>query len=385
MRGVGWFSRRRSDPAWRRAPFLKTLSAAELDRIAPHVSERRLAPGEVFLREGEASRELYVVGEGTVEVARAGAGGASVVLGNVTTGGLLGEVSLFDRGARSGTARAVTASVVHAIPFDCLDGRRGGLAEGARLRVLAGVGEAMAARVRSGGEASAEAARRGEAMAQFLVSVMTLQCIYAITLTALPHLADWVPLSTSYVSIPLQLIFAVGGIAFIFRTGLPLASFGLGLRDLFGSLALATAVTAPFLGVLTGVKWAVLLVKGKAALPVIENPDVAAVVAQPHVQKLLLIYGVSCLVQEIIVRSALQSSLHIFLTSRHARLRAVFVCALVFATNHLHMSGLFAAAAMLPGLVWGWMFAVKRNVAGVTLSHFVVGAYVFFVLGVNVG
>ena len=384
MRGVGWFSRRRSDPAWRRAPFLKTLSAAELDRIAPHVSERRLAPGEVFLREGEASRELYVVGEGTVEVARAGAGGASVVLGNVTTGGLLGEVSLFDRGARSGTARAVTASVVHAIPFDCLDGRRGGLAEGARLRVLAGVGEAMAARVRSGGEASAEAARRGEAMAQFLVSVMTLQCIYAITLTALPHLADWVPLSTSYVSIPLQLISPWAD-----RVHLPHRAAPRVVRArLARPVRIARAGDGgdgAVPGVLTGVKWAVLLVKGKAALPVIENPDVAAVAAQPHVQKLLLIYGVSCLVQEIIVRSALQSSLHIFLTSRHARLRAVFVCALVFATNHLHMSGLFAAAAMLPGLVWGWMFAVKRNVAGVTLSHFVVGAYVFFVLGVNVG
>ena len=240
---------------------------------------------------------------------------------------MLGEVSLFDRGARSGTARAVTECVVHAIPFDCLDGRRAGLSAEARLRALAGIGAELAARVRVGGQASAEASRRGEAMGQFLVSVMTLQCIYAITLTALPHIADLVPLSTSYISIPLQLVFAVGGVAFILRTGFPLATFGLGLRDLLGSIALAVVVTAPFLGVLTGVKWIILLVKG-VALPVIENVDVAAVVAQPGVQKLLLIYGVSCLVQEIIVRSALQSSLHLLprqparSSARGARLRA---------------------------------------------------------------
>jgi membrane protease YdiL (CAAX protease family) len=32
---------------------------------------------------------------------------------------------------------------------------------------------------------------------------------------------------------------------------------------------------------------------------------------------------------------------------------------------------------------WGWLFARRRNLAGPTLSHFVVGAFVFFVLGIS--
>ena len=119
--------------------------------------------------------------------------------------------------------------------------------------------------------------------------------------------------------------------------------------------------------------------------PVIANHDIAGVAADPRTQKLFAIYAVSCVIQEIIVRSALQSSLHVFLTGKRAELRAIGVCALVFATNHLHFSPLFAATVLLPGILWGWMFARQRNVAGVIFSHVVVGAYAFFILGINVG
>ena len=120
-------------------------------------------------------------------------------------------------------------------------------------------------------------------------------------------------------------------------------------------------------------------------MPVVESTDFARLVDDPRIRTLLVVYVVSCVVQELIVRSALQASLHLFLTGKFARWRAVAVCALVFATNHLHMSALFAAAALAPGLVWGWMFDQKRNLAGVVISHAVVGIWVFFLLGVNVG
>jgi len=381
---LGWlFGRRRSHGAWANAPCFRGLDAKDLDRLAPHVTERRLAAGEALVEEGAPATSLFVVTEGSLEVSRQGDHG-TVSLGSVNPGGLVGEVALFDRGRRSATARAKTPAVVWEIPFSCIDGTRGGLSAEGKLRLLTGVGAALAARVREGGEASAAAARRGEAMGQFLVSVMTLQCIYAITLTLLPHVDDYLPASTTYVSIPLQLVFGVGAIGFIVHTRLPLHHFGLGLRHLVGSIALSAVITGPFLAVLTAVKWLVVRAKG-GGFRVIENPDIAAVASDPRVQKLFAIYAVSCVVQEIIVRSALQASLHSFLTGKRAELHAIAVCALVFATNHLHMSPLFAATVLLPGLLWGWMFARRRNVAGVILSHVVVGAYVFFVLGTNVG
>lgn len=347
------------------------------------MAPRQLHAGEVLVSEGDPAAELFLLTEGELEVFRAGKDG-DVALGRLEAGDIAGEVALFDRGPRSATVRARTDAVVFAVPFACLDGSKGGLSADARLRVLSRVGVELAARVRAGGEASALAHRTGAAMGDLLVSVMTLQCIYAITLTAMPFLSGLLPSSTTYVSIPLQLVFGIAGMAFIMRTRLPLRLFGLGLRGLASSIALSVAVTVPFLGVVTAVKWIVLRAKGGAG-PVIESPDLARVASDPRIQTLFAVYVVSCIVQELIVRSALQSSLHLFLAGKQARTRAIAVCALVFATNHLHMSALFAAVALLPGLLWGWMFARRRNVVGVILSHVVVGAYVFFVLGVNVG
>lgn len=355
------------------------LSSRDRERLEKHAREIRLTSGDVLMTEGDPATELYLVEKGALEITRAG-DGAEVKLGIVEEGEIVGEVALFDRGPRSASARAVTDCRVTAIPFTAI----ARLSDEGRIEVMQRAGEELAGRMRLGGDASAMAARRSRALGQFVVSVMTLQCVYAIALTALPMLDGVLPASTSYVSIPLQLLFGIVAVAFIAQTRLPLRVFGIGFRDLLGSLGLAVVVTVPFLGVVTLVKWIVILAKG-SKMPVVESTDLARLIDDPRLRTLLLVYVVSCLVQELIVRSALQASLHIFLTGKYARWRAVSVCALVFATNHLHMSALFAAVALLPGLVWGWMFDQKRNLAGVVISHAIVGIWVFFLLGVNVG
>ena len=71
---------------------------------------------------------------------------------------------------------------VTAIPFTAIDK----LSDEGRAEVLRRAGEELAGRMRLGGDASAMAARRARALGQFVVSVMTLQCVYAIAVTAIP-------------------------------------------------------------------------------------------------------------------------------------------------------------------------------------------------------
>src|SRR5262249_40553218 len=118
-------------------------------------------------------------------------------------------------------------------------------------------------------------------------------------------------------------------------------------------------------------------------LPTIEHTNIAARLADPQIRTLLIVYGASALVQELIVRCALQASLEDFLIGRGRVTTAIFVSALMFSVNHLHMSFLFAALAFLPGIFWGILFHRQRHILGVTLSHFAIGAFVFFVLGVR--
>jgi CRP/FNR family transcriptional regulator, cyclic AMP receptor protein len=73
-------------------------------------SIRKFDPGEVIFREGEDSREMFVVLEGTVEVVKTVGGSGSkteIRLARIARGEFLGEMSLLESLPRSATARAV--------------------------------------------------------------------------------------------------------------------------------------------------------------------------------------------------------------------------------------------------------------------------------------
>jgi membrane protease YdiL (CAAX protease family) len=229
---------------------------------------------------------------------------------------------------------------------------------------------------------SAATAQRRTAVGEFLVNVLFLLCGYTLVLSALPLFSEQLPWDAALLSFPLQVVFGIGAWRFIRATGYPLRDFGIGTRHAVGSLLESIVFTVPLLGAVTGIKWALLQTSAAfATAPLIEHVDVAARLQDPHVQTWICIYAFSCLVQELIVRGALQASLEMFLIGEGRIWRAVVVSALIFAVNHLHLSFAFALAAFLPGLYWGWLFARRRNLLGPTLSHIVVGSYVFFILG----
>jgi membrane protease YdiL (CAAX protease family) len=39
--------------------------------------------------------------------------------------------------------------------------------------------------------------------------------------------------------------------------------------------------------------------------------------------------------------------------------------------------------AFLPGLFWGWLYSRHRTLIGVTISHILIGAWIFYFVGVH--
>lgn len=92
------------------------LAPDELARIAPLCQQRSYNKGDTILSEGETTRELFIVEQGTVEVSL-GTAEASTPLINLGTGQVFGEMTLVDRGARSATVKAVKdGTVLYVIP-----------------------------------------------------------------------------------------------------------------------------------------------------------------------------------------------------------------------------------------------------------------------------
>lgn len=77
--------------------------------------------------------------------------------------------------------------------------------------------------------------------------------------------------------------------------------------------------------------------------------------------------------QEFLMRGVLQSSVERILSGRHRTAWAVVTTAVLFGACHTTYSVPFALITVGAGLVWGWLYTRHRNLAGITLSHIIVG------------
>jgi CRP-like cAMP-binding protein len=73
------------------------------------------APGDVIFREGDAGDWAYLVASGTVEISRH-QDGRTVVLGEIKSGSLFGEMALISDLPRSADATAKDQCVVYRVP-----------------------------------------------------------------------------------------------------------------------------------------------------------------------------------------------------------------------------------------------------------------------------
>jgi CRP/FNR family transcriptional regulator, cyclic AMP receptor protein len=99
------------------------LSRMEIHFLASLSRERRLRPGEVLFREGDAGDAMYVVVEGRVRIGKHIPGAGEEALAFMERGDWFGEMALIDNQPRSAEATAHDeGAVVLAIPSDVVAG-----------------------------------------------------------------------------------------------------------------------------------------------------------------------------------------------------------------------------------------------------------------------
>ena len=99
------------------------LSRMEIHFLASLSKERKLRPGEVLFREGDAGDAMYVVVDGRVRISKRIPGAGEEALAFMERGDWFGEMALIDNQPRSAEATAHDgAAVVLAIPRDVVAG-----------------------------------------------------------------------------------------------------------------------------------------------------------------------------------------------------------------------------------------------------------------------
>jgi CRP/FNR family cyclic AMP-dependent transcriptional regulator len=99
----------------RRAPLFSALDERSATELRACLTEIRVGKGRVLFREGEEGDQLFIVVSGKFKLAQAAPDGRENVLSVLGPGEMFGELSLFDPGLRTATARAMADSCVLAL------------------------------------------------------------------------------------------------------------------------------------------------------------------------------------------------------------------------------------------------------------------------------
>ena len=215
--------------------------------------------------------------------------------------------------------------------------------------------------------------------ATFIVRIMAVISTYGLALSALwmtgeAHRPS--PAIQSALLIPA----ACTPIALMIRgSGYPAKAFGLTLRDWPRIVREAVLYSLPVLAALVALKWVWIRVDSR----------VSHLEGRPFEPRALIlaasVYTLLCPMQEFIARSALQSSLRMFIPADDARARwiAIVVANMFFAAAHTHLGLVYSVATFIPGLFWGWLYDKQRSLVGVTVSHALIGCVAIFGLGLD--
>lgn len=108
----------------RRVAFLKQVvlfsdvSEADLAALVSDFYPREFAKDEIIFRQGDTSRELYLVVRGKVRIFRISPAGAETTIAIYSTGSVMGEFAVVDSEPRSATAKAIEATDLLLMPHD---------------------------------------------------------------------------------------------------------------------------------------------------------------------------------------------------------------------------------------------------------------------------
>lgn len=97
------------------------LSEAELRRLESLFIPRSFEPDSVVFQEGDEGKELFVIGEGEVEIRKENPSGESITLARLGRGNFFGELSFIDQRPRSAAAVARGALDVYVVPAETLE------------------------------------------------------------------------------------------------------------------------------------------------------------------------------------------------------------------------------------------------------------------------
>ncbi|MEM6846818.1 MAG: cyclic nucleotide-binding domain-containing protein [Pseudomonadota bacterium] len=329
------------------------------------VSKRlRVEAGDAIVREGDTSRDLFVLVSGTAVAVRQDKDNVEVKLNTIDTGECIGELTFLEGGVRAASVKAQTPCQVIMVPVDALAalpdhreviGELKGILAGVVVRrsrrlsdeILAATKEQLAVKTLQ------------NQFGYFLILTISLFLVTTGLLYMVHenYVQDIYNPSFTWQTV---LLLAIPSITVIRLMKIPPYDLGIRSERFWRSLAEAIVVCVVF----TIPVAIYLYVSGDLAT---ERDSGTALSASFVAQ-----YFIHCILQEVGARGLLQNLFQKFLADERGHKSVVFA-SVVFASLHITFGIDAVLVTLVASFGFGYLYLKQKNLAGVILVHFWLG------------
>ncbi len=358
---------------WSQRILLKDLSAKQLEEIDTYSREVRFEKGAIIVQEGDRGDDFFFVLSGSFEILK---DGLRIHLAEV--GDLVGEVAILGNESRIATVRALEPSITKAISIKHLS-------QDTLHQLAKNLNLLLTSRLSTTNQQTADALRKELFLAKKRVFFTQTALFSAVGMTLYTTIAS---LIIRYLPTPYFPLFSstytLGMTYVICRAWIrpyPLSWWGLTFRNWRRSIIETILFTIPLLLSLVIIKKILLTTNVIPDQPLFR---LGLEAADPSFNKELLslalvVYILACPIQELMFRGLMQTSWQRFIPGRNKTVIAIAVTTTLYVSAHFYWA--YSPLLAIPSILWGWLFARQRTIIGVSLGHTILGAWVFYILG----
>lgn len=358
------------------------LEKEEIEKILPFLHEEHIEQGKVIIERGSKGREFYLVKSGSVEVIKKEADEEQIhKLGVIEANGYFGEMAHLEEKERFATIQAIKPVDLLVVDLDAINKED----EKLYYKIIFCLAKKVSGRLRKTGQnlinSFKEKIKVMEASVHISRSLILIFILMALwfnfsnLVRAYPgEKVVFDPIFTSF----FILLFAVATIYVIKRSKYPLSFYGITTsRWLMDSIE-AIFYSIPVLLFILLLKWILIhYVEPLQGMHLIPFTKIGQ-----NISKIVLFSGIYLVfspLQELVVRSGIQSSFREFFHGRHRAFWAIIASNLLFNMLHTVKAFWLGTGSFFLGLYWGFLFEKQRSLIGVSVSHAFIGIVTFYI------
>lgn len=364
---------------------------ASFSKIGKH---KRYTAGSIFYNEGDLADSFFIIIDGVAEIFKKTINEFDEhsihIIATLSKDDVVGEMALIENNQRSASVRAKTDLTVIEYQLEKVKAK-----PKINLILTKNMAQILSRRLRFTNEVTVKNMQQAlkessgrNTLGVFIIALLWIICLYTLSLHFLVVLIHKVAITT-ILSVCLISIFAVATLVAMHFTGLPYSRFGITSKDWRKTILEAFAFTIPVMLFVLIIKvFFIIGINNLDKTPIFSGTKIFFVNHEMdwrYYFTTMFLYGLFAPIQELIARSALQSTFFHFLPGEKLfrKWNAIFLSNLIFATMHTHLGLTFTSLTFIAGLFWGWLFHRQKSLFGVSASHVILGVWSLFIVGLR--